>query len=104
MGSAAPDARSAAGNEFRRHWRALFGATVAASVGVIGLNAYTAGAFVPELVAKAGYSREQLSLATFMLSATVAFAAPFVGQAVDRWGAARIIGVAVLGEALGYLL
>jgi MFS family permease len=77
---------------------------IAASVGVIGLNAYTGGAFVPELVAKVGYTREQLSLATLMLSATVALVAPFVGQAIDRWGATRIIGFAVVGEALGYLI
>ncbi|HEX3364192.1 MFS transporter [Phenylobacterium sp.] len=97
------DVGAAAGHEFRRHWRALLGAMIAASVGVIGLNAYTGGAFVPELVAKVGYTREQLSLATFMLSATVALVAPFVGQAIDRWGATRIIGFAVVGEALGFL-
>lgn len=77
---------------------------IAASVGVIGLNAYTGGAFVPEMVAKVGYTREQLSLATLMLSATVALVAPFVGQAIDRWGATRIIGFAVVGETLGYLV
>jgi sugar phosphate permease len=104
MTADSPDARSTAGNEFHRHWRALLGAMIAASVGVIGLNAYTGGAFVPELVAKVGYTREQLSLATFMLSATVALVAPFVGQAVDRWGATRLIGFAVVGEALGYLV
>jgi MFS family permease len=104
MTAESPDVDAAAGNEFRRHWRALLGAMIAASVGVVGLNAYTGGAFVPELVAKVGYTREQLSLATFMLSATVALVAPFVGQAVDRWGAIRIIGFAVVGEALGYLV
>ena len=97
-------APAAPGNEFRRHWRALVGSMIAASVGVIGLNAYTGGAFVPELVAKVGYTREQLSLATLLLSATVALAAPWVGQAVDRWGATRVITVAVAGEALGFLI
>jgi len=63
--------RTAPENEFRRHWRALVGSMMAASVGVIGLNAYTGGAFVPELVAKVGYTREQLSFATLLLSATV---------------------------------
>ncbi len=91
------------GGEFTRHWRALVGSMIAASVGVVGLNAYTGGAFVPELVAKVGYSREQLSLATLLLSATVALAAPWVGQAVDRWGATRVLTFAVVGEALGFL-
>src|SRR6202007_3323180 len=31
--------------EFKRHWRSLAGCTIAASVGTIGLNAYTSGAF-----------------------------------------------------------
>ena len=77
---------------------------MAASVGTIGLNAYTSGAFVPELVAKVGYSREQLSIATLLLSGTVALVAPFVGQAVDQWGAFRVIAFAVIGEVLGFFL
>ncbi len=98
------DAAIAPVNEFQRHWRALVGSMIAAAMGVIGLNAYTGGAFVPELVAKAGYTREQLSLATLLLSATVALAAPWVGQAIDRWGASRVISIAVVGEAVGFLL
>jgi MFS family permease len=90
--------------EFKKHWRSLAGCTIAASVGTIGLNAYTSGAFLPELVAKAGYSREQLSVATLLLSGTVALVAPFVGQAVDLWGAFRVIAFAVLGEVLGFFL
>ena len=90
--------------EFKRHWRSLAGCTIAASVGTIGLNAYTSGAFVPELVAKVGYSREQLSVATLLLSGTVALAAPLVGQAVDQWGAFRVIAFAIIGEVLGFSL
>jgi MFS family permease len=90
--------------EFEKHWRSLAGCTIAASVGTIGLNAYTSGAFLPELVAKAGYSREQLSFATLLLSGTVALVAPFVGQAVDQWGAFRVIAFGVFGEVLGFFL
>lgn len=92
----------AAGAEFRAHWRALLGCTLGASVGVIGLNAYTNGAFMPELVAKAGLSREQISSATLLLSVAVALVAPLMGQALDRWGPAWVIAVAVLGEAVGF--
>jgi MFS family permease len=90
--------------EFKKHWRSLAGCTIAASVGTIGLNAYTSGTFVPELVAKVGYSREQLSVATLLLSGTVALVAPLVGQAVDQWGAFRVIAFAVIGEVLGFFL
>ncbi len=98
------EAASARPGEFTRHWRALLGCTLAASVGAIGLSAYTNGAFAPELIARAGYSREQLSFATLLLSATVAVIAPFVGQAIDRWGALRVIAGAVAGETLAFIL
>lgn len=104
MAAGAKDQAGVGDREFQTHWRALAGCMIAASVGVVGLNAYTGGAFVPELVAKAGYTREQLSLATLLLSATVALVVPFVGQAVDRWGATRVIAVAILGETLGFFL
>ena len=87
--------------EFRRHWRALAGCTLAASVGAIGLNAYTSGAFTPELVHTLGYTREQLSSATLLLSAVVALTSPFMGQALDRWGAVRVISLSLIGEVVG---
>ena len=88
-----------ASREFADHWRALVGCTVAASIGTIGLHAYTSGAFMPALIAGAGYSKEQLSLATLILSAVVAVSAPFAGVLMDRHGAIRVITIAVLGEA-----
>jgi predicted MFS family arabinose efflux permease len=91
-------------NELGRHWRGLAGSTIAASVGAIGLTVYTNGAFVPELVARAGYSREQLSLATLILSIVVAVAMPLVGQAIDRWGAVKVIVASVVGEVIGFAL
>jgi len=39
-----------------------------------------------------------------LLSGTVALVAPFVGQAVDQWGAFRVISFAVIGEVLGFFL
>jgi MFS family permease len=89
----------AASREFREHWRALLGCMIAASIGTIGLHAYTSGAFMPALIASAGYTKSQLSLATLILSAVVAVSAPFAGMLMDRYGATRVITVAVLGEA-----
>jgi MFS family permease len=93
-----------AANEFRTHWRALLGCTIAASIGTIGLQAYTSGAFVPALGRDVGYTREQLSLATLILSATVAICAPIAGTLMDRYGAVRIIAFAVAGEATAFAL
>ena len=91
-------------SEFHDHWPTLLGATLAASVGTIGLQAYTSGAFVPALIADTGYTREQISLATLFLSATVALIAPFAGQLIDQIGARRVIAFAIFGEATGFVV
>ena len=91
-------------DEFREHWRALAGCTLAASVGTIGLQAYTSGAFVAALTGEGIYTRTQISFATFLLSALVAVAAPFAGVAMDRVGALRIITLSIFGEAAAFAL
>lgn len=91
------------GGEFRQHWRALAGATLAASIGTVGFYAFTSGAFVGPLM-ESGYSRAELSIASLLISIVVALASPFAGQLMDRFGAFPIIAVCVLGEALGFLL
>jgi MFS family permease len=91
-------------HEFRQHWRALAGCTIAASIGTIGLHAYTSGAFAHALTTDAGFTRDQMSLATLILSASVAICAPFAGVLMDRFGALRIVTIAVFGEALAFAL
>ncbi len=90
--------------EFKTHWRALAGCTLAASIGTIGLQAYTGGAFFAALTGDGVFTRTQLSFATFLLSATVAVVAPFAGMVMDRFGALRVIGLAIMGEAVGFTL
>lgn len=90
-------------SELKAGWRTAVGCMIAASIGTIGLYAYTGGVFVPTLVAD-GFTREQLSLATFALSCGVAMLAPFAGAAMDRFGPLRIIGFGVVGEALAFLM
>lgn len=91
-------------HEFRRHWRTLAGCTIAASIGTIGLHAYTSGAFVHALTNDAGFTRDQMSLATLILSASVAICAPIAGIMMDKYGALRVVTVAVMGEALAFAL
>ena len=88
--------------EFRRHWPTLVGATIAASIGTIGFQAYTNGAFVPDIIKDTGFTREQVSLATLCLSGAVAVIAPFMGQLLDSVGARRVIAICVVGEAIGF--
>lgn len=96
--------QGSAAREFREHWRALLGCTIAATIGTIGFHAYTSGAFVPALGRDAGYTRDQLALATLILSATVAVCAPMAGALMDKYGAVRIITIAVVGEAAAFAL
>jgi MFS family permease len=88
-------------SELGQHWRTLAGCTIAAMIGTIGLHAYTSGAFVHELTL-AGFTRDQLARATFLLSASVAMCAPIAGALMDRFGPFRIVAFAVFGEALGF--
>lgn len=90
--------------EFRQHWRALAGCTMAAAIGTIGLQAYTSGAFTAALAGQGLYTRTELSVATLILSVTVAITAPLAGMAMDRFGALRIITFAVIGEAACFAL
>jgi MFS family permease len=49
-----------------------------------------------------GFTRGQLSLANLILSWTVAILSPLAGVAMDRFGALRIISVAIIGEAVAF--
>lgn len=95
------DART---SEFRQHWRVLLGCAMAASIGTIGLHGYTSGAFLPALMSDGGFTREEVSLATLILSATVAVVVPFCGALMDRYGPLRVISFAVIGEACAFTL
>lgn len=73
-------------------------------MGTIGLHAYTSGAFFTALIDQAGFTRAQLSFATFLVSATVAVVVPIAAMLMDRYGALRIITLCVIGEAIGFLV
>jgi MFS family permease len=89
--------------EFRRGWRVLLGATLGVSVGISALPFYSAGVFVRPLEAEFGWTREQIALGSLASTFAVAFASPWIGALVDRFGV-RIPAVLGLGfVALGFL-
>ncbi len=90
--------------ELQTHWRTALGCLLGASIGVVGLYAYTSGVFAAVLIEQAGYSMAQLSWAPLALSLSVAVAAPFAGALMDRFGAIRVIAVSLVGEAAGFAL
>lgn len=97
------DASARGQSEFKSNWRALTGCMLGASIGTVGLYAYTSGAFVGPLI-EAGYTRAQVSLAALLVNVCVAIAAPVAGMLMDRFGALRVIAFGLAGEALGFLL
>ncbi len=86
--------------ELVENWRTVLGCVIGASVGAMGFYLYTAGAFVPVLISEAGYTKEQLSIASLIVAGTTAVGAPIAGILIDRFGALKIVGTAVIGEAL----
>ncbi len=90
--------------ELVAHWRALVGCMLAASVGAMGFYLYTIGAFVPALIADAGYTKEQLSLGSLFVAGSTALCAPFAGMLMDRFGALRIVGLSIAGQVAALLL
>lgn len=77
---------------------------MAASVGAMGFYLYTIGAFVPALIADAGYTREQLSLCSLFVAGSTAVCAPFAGMLMDRFGALRIVALSIAGQVAALLL
>ncbi len=90
--------------ELALHWRTLAGSTVAASLGSMGLYLYTAGAFMPALIADQAFTKDQLALGSFVVAVCTALSAPIAGWLMDRFGAVRIIGLCFAGEVLGLML
>lgn len=89
-------------DELLQNWKTILGCMIAASVGTIGLHAYTSGVFAAKLMTDTPLTRDQLSLATFLLSSSVAVLAPFVGALMDKYGPIRIIMLSLAGEALAF--
>lgn len=82
-------------SEFRLYWPVALGA--AAGHGATTIHFYTLGAFVRPLEAAFGWSRTGISAASLVTAGVTILGAPFVGLAIDRYGARR---VALLGLAL----
>ncbi|MEO9247737.1 MFS transporter [Citricoccus nitrophenolicus] len=80
--------------EFRRGWPALLFSTVGAGVGFSSLG-YILGTLVVPLQSEFGWGRGQINLASLVSSLGLAFALPFVGKLLDRFGVKRVTLVSV---------
>ncbi|WP_313823284.1 MFS transporter [Citricoccus sp.] len=80
--------------EIRRGWPALLFSTLGAGVGFSSLG-YILGALVVPLQDEFGWGRGQINLASLVSSLGLAFALPFVGRLLDRFGVKRVTLVSV---------
>lgn len=94
---------AAAWHEVRRHWPVLLGCTLGIAVGAAALPFYTAGVFVRPLQEAFGWTRSQLSLASFASTMTVVLSAPIAGQAIDRFGVRGPAAFSMTALALGFV-
>lgn len=76
--------------EMAQGWQLLIGCTLGIAVGVHSLPFYTTGLFMASLTRDFGWTRTQISVGPTVLVGILAITAPFVGAAVDRFGARRV--------------
>ncbi len=94
---------SAATAEWRAHWptvlASLFG------VGLLTVYVYSTGIMIKPLEEEFGWTRAQISMGPSIVAVVGCLAAPFMGMAIDRFGARRIAipGVIALCTAIGLL-
>jgi MFS family permease len=80
----------------------VLGAALGVGLGIAGLLTYNSGLFVEGLAKAIGLSRTAYGAAFFGSTVALALAMPFVGRAVDRYGARLTAMVGAVALALGF--
>ncbi|HEY0686094.1 MAG TPA: MFS transporter [Steroidobacter sp.] len=82
----------------------LLAAVIGVALGVNSLPFYTSGLFINALHVDRGWSLAALSLGPTLLVASMAIAAPFLGNAFDRYGERCFIFPGLLAQVVSLLL
>jgi MFS family permease len=88
-------------NEFAAGWKVVTAGALGTMCGITAVPTFSLPAFVQPLSEEFGWSRAEIIAGAGLCSITVALAAPFVGAAVDRYGARRVALLSILGIAIG---
>ena len=89
--------------EWRNHWPVVLAAMAGASLS--SLHLYSLGVVLADIEQEFGWSRAQISLGPAIVSVVGLLLSPFVGMAIDRFGARRVgLGGSVLFLAVFSLL
>lgn len=91
-------------NEFASGWGVLLACFLGVMAGFSSSWFYSAGLFLVPVSTDLGLSRGQVSMSPLLCSLTAACIAPFVGRAVDRFGADRVALTSLCGLALSFFL
>ncbi len=82
----------------------IVGASVLIMAFIGGVVSYGFTALVNPIAASMGWSYTQISLAISIRSLENGLLAPFVGRAIDRWPAKRLVLIGVTIAGLGYII
>lgn len=85
--------------EWRRGWPVVLAAMVCVSMGV--LNTYTNGVFASSLHHEFGWTRAQISSSVTIQGLITGIGSPFLGKAIERFGARRAGFIGIWTAALG---
>lgn len=86
-----------------RPWRAAFGFTMMAAMGVATFIGFVIGVLAPLLIEDLAMSRSQLGALTTVLYLVGGFGSPVAGHLVDRLGGRRILALLFVAGAAGTL-
>ncbi len=91
--------------EFQRGWGTVLASVVGLAFGVATLAiSYSIGVFIAPLNEEFGWTRQQVLLASPIVSIAVMGLTPVVGWITDRFGVRRMIILSQLGFGLGFFL
>jgi len=92
------------GDEITGHKFLIAAAAIGLSTGMTATMFYSVGTLMPAIHADMGWSRGDISLAVTIMTMGLFLAGPYVGSLCDRFGAAVVGSVSLLGYALATIL
>ncbi len=96
---------SAERGEFQRGWGTVLASVVGLAFGVATLAiSYSIGVFIAPLNEEFGWTRQQVLIASPIVSVAVMALTPVVGWITDRYGVRRLIILSQLGFGLGFFV
>ncbi len=90
--------------EFGRNWPIVLGCLLGLAAGVLSLPFIMVTFFIKDWESEFGWARGSIALAPVCLFSALAIAAPFAGWLSDRIAAVWLVGVSLVGVALGMYL